>query len=388
MKFVSRKASSRLVKEMNRKLIIDELKKNPRQSRADIAKKTKLSRPCVSELVREMIEEGLIIEVGVGTSTGGKRPIMLEYNVKSNFVIGAMIEDSSLSVILADMQGDWIATTTKEFYIPTDGYYITNLIAEAVKQLLHENSISQKDILGMAIGIPGITLEMDRKIGYTPGVDWKDISLEDEMKERLGFPIKVDNDVNLMTIGEFYRGNETNAKDIVYLFAGNGVGSGIIIDGKFYRGFHNAAGEIGHMIIGNQMNKIPNMGVFETNYGLLGIREKIKQHGLESNFSNSLIEYLQTHESETAKSLLDDILFHWATAVINLSSILDPQLVILAGEMSKLNATSFEKFKSIVEEYLPKSPKIKITSLGSKAGLHGTVHLALESFAQASFMNK
>ena len=385
----SRKASSKLVKSMNRKLIIDELKRNPRQSRADIAKKTKLSRPCVSELVKELIEERLVVEVGIGTSTGGKRPILLEYNAKSNFVIGSVIEGNSLSIILADMNGDWVDTTIEYFQIPTNGYYIINLIEKSVKTLLKQQQVCEEDILGMVIGISGISLESDKKFGFSPEVDWSDIHLKEEIESRLGFPVIVDNDVNVMTIGEFYKGDEKYIKNLVYLFVGNGIGSGIVVDGKFYKGFHSAAGEIGYMMIGNQIVTKPNMGVFETNYGLLGIRKKLENEGFKLPDYQSPIQFLQENEltSEKAKQLLEEVLYHWAVAIINLSSVLDPQLVIIAGEMEKLNQKSLSYLVSIVNKYLPKSPKIKITSLGSKAGLYGAVHLALDNYShnQVSF---
>jgi len=80
----TRKASPKMVKLLNRELIINELRQNPNQSRADLAKKTNLSKPTVSEIVKELIEEGLVFETGFGPSSGGKRPILLKYNARSN----------------------------------------------------------------------------------------------------------------------------------------------------------------------------------------------------------------------------------------------------------------------------------------------------------------
>lgn len=384
------KASPKLVKAMNRQMIINELKNNPQQSRADIAKKTNLSRPCVSELVKEMIDEGLIIEVGVGTSTGGKRPILLEYNVKSNYVLGAMIEGRSLSMILADMQGGWIDSFCETFSLPTNGQVIINLLDQSANRLLKRQNIAKSEILGMAIGIPGIASDVDRQIGFTPGVEWQDICLEEEITSRLGIQVVVDNDVNMMTLGEYHCGYGKEVKDLVYVFVGNGVGSGIILDGRFHKGYHSAAGEIGHMIIGTQAKKYRDMGVFETNYGLLGIEQRMRQGGIPYDEKRSLVENLQTQKeiNPAAKSLLNEVLYHWAAAIINISSILDPQMVILSGGMADLNRQSLEHFTRIVKEYLPKEPQIRVTSLGSEAGLHGAVHLALEQFGQASFLNK
>jgi len=385
----ARKASPKLVKSMNRMLIVNELKKHPRLSRADLAKKTKLSRPCVSELVKEMIEEGLILEVGVGASNGGKRPILLEYNVKSNFVIGVLITNRSMSVILADMQGDWIGREDRQFSIPAAASDIIGLLEECAHTLLRHHHISAQDVLGMAIGIPGIASETDRHIGFSPGLDLQSVNLPEEIEDRLGIPAVVANDVYVMTMGEFHRGSGRGVGDLLYFFIGNGIAAGIVIDGKFHRGAHLAAGEAGYMIIGDQTKRNRNMGVFESNYGLLGIEERMKRLRIPVRPGLSVIESLRmaSEENGDARVLLEEVLNQWAAGIVNAASILDPQLIILAGEIRLLDAKALQTIVGIVRDVLPKPPDIRVTSLGFEGGLHGAVHLALQSFTQTAFQN-
>lgn len=195
--------------------------------------------------------------------------------------------------------------------------------------------------------------------------------------------IIIENDVNLMTIGEYYKGSGFNIPNLVYLFIGNGIGSGIIINGQFYKGSHTAAGEIGYMFIGNESNFRQNMGIFEATYGRFGISEMLKQEYLEFKQDDSLIQVMQAHDHNLKiKEILNEVIKEWAKAAVNIISILDPEMVILSGELAYMNEESFNLFKSIVENYVPKLPDLKITKLGSKAGLYGVVHLALNHFKQ------
>ncbi|AWI13278.1 ROK family transcriptional regulator [Caldifermentibacillus hisashii] len=378
-----RKASRQLVKSLNRELVINELKEFPKQSRADLSKRTKLSKPAVSEIVKELIEEGLVIEIGLGPSSGGKKPILLEYNSKANYVLGVLVEDDKIFITVGDMNGELVDITQLTFTPPTEGSMIVSLIENGVRKILNSQKIKIDKVLGMTVGISGISVDPNQKIDYSPSIDWGDINLKDMLSKKLDMQIIIENDVNLMTIGEYYKGSGFNIPNLVYLFIGNGIGSGIIINGQFYKGSHTAAGEIGYMFIGNESNFRQNMGIFEATYGRFGISEMLKQEYLEFKQDDSLIQVMQAHDHNLKiKEILNEVIKEWAKAAVNIISILDPEMVILSGELAYMNEESFNLFKSIVENYVPKLPDLKITKLGSKAGLYGAVHLALNHFKQ------
>ncbi|MBD1383408.1 ROK family transcriptional regulator [Metabacillus arenae] len=390
--FSKGKASPQLLREWNRNLILQELRSEPLQSRATLSKKTKLSRPSVSDLVKEMIEEGLIREVGIGASSsgGGRKPILLEYNARSHFVAGALFQDGWMTVTLADLDGNNLETANEFIQLPADGTAVFSVVDSLLFQMTESLSISKNQILGMVIGLPGIASESGERIVFSPGVAWSDKDVVREFEEQIGVPVVIDNDVNLMTLGEFHKGIGADYRNTIYLFAGNGIGSGIIVNGEFVRGAHRAAGEIGNMLIGDPANKKRDMGVFESNYGSLGLLEKMEGLGLQINTGKSVILQLQllSFESLQAKSLLKEVLDSWTTAIVNLASIMDPELIILSGEMSDLKDENLEYLKGNIEKYLPQLPFISLTTLGSKAGLYGAVHLALGEFTQFGSQNR
>ncbi|WP_346265504.1 ROK family transcriptional regulator [Metabacillus idriensis] len=390
--FSKGKASPPLIRELNRNLILRELRSHPLQSRAALAKKTKLSRPSVSELIKEMINDGMVREVGMGNSTsnGGRKPILLEYNAQSHFVGGAILQDGLLKVTLADMDGNLIKTDSESIQMPISDNEIITVVDSMLTKIITSFSISKNQILGIVIGVPGITTETGEGIRYSPGVSWSDNDVVRVFEKQIGIPVVIDNDVNLMTLGEFHKGLGVSYQNTIYLFAGNGIGSGIIIDGEFIRGAHKAAGEIGYMLIGNTLNKNLDMGVFESNYGTAGLLQRMERLGLPVDYSKKAIFQLQrlSLKDSTAEELLNELLDSWTIAIVNLASILDPDLIILSGEMSDLHDEYLELLKRNIERYIPKLPSISLTTLGSKAGLYGAIHLALGEFTQFGYQNR
>lgn len=386
-----KKSTPQLVKMMNRELIINELRRNPKQSRADLSKKTKLSKPTISEIVRELLDEELILETGIGESSGGKKPIYLKYNSRFHFVFGILIENDSIYFALGDMSGEIISLFKQKFTPHSEGTIIIDSIEEEVRRLLELEKIEIDKVLGMVVGVSGIKMDSDDMIHSSPTIRWGNTNLRKELSTRLGVDVIIENDVNLMTIGEFYKGQGQNIANFVYLFIGNGIGSGLFLNEKFYKGTHSASGEAGFMMIGNESNVKQELGVFETNYGLFGVSERLRELevNLETSEVDSLLHILQSHQSDPRiKEILDETIDHWAKAAINLISIIDPQAVILSGELVNMNQASLHAFKQKIKRFVPQMPEIKITELGSKAGIYGAFHLGLTEFHVAGFKYK
>lgn len=376
---------------MNRELIINELRRNPKQSRADLSKKTKLSKPTISEIVRELLDEELIMETGVGESSGGKKPIYLKYNSRFHFVVGILIENDSIYFALGDMSGEIITLSKKKFTPHSEGSVIIHSIETEVKKLLDLEKIEMDKVLGIVVGVSGIKMDSDDMIHSSPTIRWGNTNLRKELSARLNVDVIIENDVNLMTIGEFHKGQGQNNANFVYLFIGNGIGSGLFLNEKFYKGTHAASGEAGFMMIGNENNTKQDLGVFETNYGLFGVSERLRELDitLETSEADSLLHLLQSQQNNPKiREILDETIHHWAKAAINLISIIDPQAVILSGELVNMDQSSLAAFKQTIEKFVPQMPEIKVTTLGSKAGIYGAFHLGLAEFHVAGFKYK
>lgn len=376
--------NAKLVKHINREGILHQLRDNPRVSRADLAKLTELSRPCVSALVDEMIMEGLISEVGYGESKGGRKPILLEYNFDAYGVIGAVFEGCALQLAIANLKGELLVSRTMNLPHPMNGEAAIQSIRQGLDTLLAASGFPRERLLGIGLGLPGIAQRTAGIVSYAPSTGWMGLPVRKEIEEALGLPVVIENDVNLMTLGEFHKGIGAGHSNLVYMYAGTGIGAGMIIDGQLYRGANEASGEIGYMMIGPIGNQVKGeYGVFERNYSVRAIYDKAKKLLPSIESGTSIIKQivdLSNHGNEAAIMLFDDVCRHWTYGIANVTSVMDPALLILSGEMLHIGDEGIRKIQYWLNEWVPSVPMMKMALLGDQAGLIGAIHCTLEAF--------
>ncbi|QDS32751.1 ROK family protein [Brevibacillus brevis] len=383
--------NSKLVKKLNKEEVLQQVVLHGQISRADISKQTQLSRPCVSALVDEMIQEGLLQEVGMGDSKGGRKPILLEYNYQAYAIAGAIFEGSTLDMAIADMKGEFLARYRKRLAQPANGETVIEDLAAGLDRLLRESGVPRERLLGMGVGLQGVTQRGSGTVSFSPSTGWMGSPIQQTIEARLGLPVIIDNDVNMMTLGEYVRGAGVGHTNVVYMYVGTGIGAGIILDGQFYRGSREAAGEIGFMMIGSVHNR-PNgaSGVFETHYSIPGIQEQAKGFLSDLQEGSSVIEELIRHAKQNAeaKELLADVYRHWAYGMANIISILNPEILILSGEMVHVDGEGVKQIHEWLREWVPEVPNLEKASLGERAGLIGAVHSVLEAFPFTRLLDK
>jgi predicted NBD/HSP70 family sugar kinase len=376
--------NTKLVKQINREGILHQLKESTRISRADLAKLTELSRPCVSALVDELIREGFIHEVGLGESIGGRKPMLLAYNFQAYGVVGAVFEGSTLQLAIADLKGEVLFQNTTRLSHPKEGQGAIQSVERGLAALLEQSGFDKSRLLGIGLGLPGITQRRDGTVSYAPSTGWMGLPVKKEIEDRLGLPVMIDNDVNLMTLGEFHKGVGVGASNLVYMYVGTGIGAGIVIDGQLYRGTREASGEIGYMLIGPVGNRVHGeYGVFENNYSVPAIREKAKRVLPSIDEGTSVMKQIvdQVKQGDTgAQQLLNDIYKHWAYGIANIVSVMDPKLLILSGEMIHIGEAGVQSIQHGLTDWVPFVPELKLASLGDQAGIIGAIHCALEAF--------
>ncbi|QQE75399.1 ROK family transcriptional regulator [Brevibacillus composti] len=392
MRSSKRTGSSQLVKKWNKEEILQQVIAHGQISRADISKHTRLSRPCVSALVEEMMREGLLQEVGRGDSRGGRKPILLEYNYRAYAIAGAVFDGLTLEMAVADLKGKFLVRYQKRLPQPANGELVMEALAQGFEEMMRECSLESERFLGIGVGLPGVTQRGSGTVSYSPSTGWMGSPIQQTIEERLGLPVIIDNDVNMMTLGEYVRGVGVGYSSVVYLYVGTGIGSGIILDGQFYRGSREAAGEIGFMMIGPEPARRDDAsGVFETHYAAPGIMNKAKGFLSDLQVGSSVIEALircAKEEQAEAARLLDEVYRHWAYSMANIASILNPELLILSGEMVHIDDEGVKRIQDWLCEWVPVAPELKRASLGEQAGLIGAVHSVLEAFPSTRLLDR
>lgn len=392
MRVPRKTGNGKRVKNLNKEEVLQQVIQHGQISRSDIAKQTQLSRPCVSALVDEMIQEGLLCEVGMGDSKGGRKPILLEYNYQAYAIAGAVFDGSTLEMAVADLRGEFLARCSKRLAQPECGETVIEDLAAGLDRLLAESGISRDRLLGIGVGLQGVTQRNSGTVSFSPSTGWMGSPIQQTIEARLGVPVIIDNDVNMMTLGEYVRGVGVGHSHVVYMYVGTGIGSGIILDGQFYRGSREAAGEIGFMMIGPVHNRTRKAsGVFETHYSAPGIKEQAKGFLSDLQEGSSVIQELIRHarqQNAEAQMLLENVYRHWAYGMANIVSVLNPELLILSGEMVHVDEEGVKRIHEWLSEWVPEVPSLEKASLGEQAGLIGAVHSVLEAFPSTRLLEK
>jgi N-acetylglucosamine repressor len=237
------------IQEMNRSLLIRLLRQMSVCSRADLAKVTGLKRATITNIISDLMDWGLVKEVGIIDGKNGRRSIGITINSEIYKVIGVRLARKYFSVGLYDIAGKEYLNRTEEIKEPFSPDATLEKIKSIIKEFLEAEGTNKFIAIGCAI--PGPFFRNEGKMALItelPG--WERILIQQELQSTFGLPVYLEHDANVGALAEWWLGlNRRKVGTLVYVAAGQGIGAGIVIDGKVYRGSLGIAGEIGHTSI-------------------------------------------------------------------------------------------------------------------------------------------
>ncbi|MFH5777900.1 ROK family transcriptional regulator [Heyndrickxia oleronia] len=384
------------MKSINKKRVLQCIQEHAPISRAEISAKLSISKPTVSILVDELIQEHWVVEKGNGeaSSQGGRRPIQLYFDEQAAYVAGIDIGGTKVKMVISDLSG----TIVSQCHFPTNQYLEQGLIIQIRDKLNHlvkHAGIKQEAILGMGVGVPGITDTVNGLIVDAPSLNWMNYPFISEAKKYFSFPIHIDNDVNVAVLGEQWLGRAKNKRNVLFISVGTGIGCGIIIDNQLYRGTTNAAGEMGYMVT-NKNDMRQNFHPLFQRYGYLESvaggksigkqltmkLQKNREHPLfkkatETELSAKDAFFLAKSGDLLAQQVIDEAIEHLGFGIVNAACLLNPEVIILGGGVSKSAEEILFHVRKLVDQYLPSSVDIYPSQLADNAGVLGAVSLFL-----------
>lgn len=368
-------ASPQLMKFHNKKQILHYIKDNNGQSRTEISRALSISKPTISKLVDELLTEGWVREKESlhSSSLGGRRPFQISFNNEAKFIVAVDIGGTSIELAIINLDGDIKYRTSFDTQrnLIND---LTQTIAKRVLDMINKFKLSKKHILGMGIGVPGITDIEHGIVVDAPSLSWKEYPLQANIQSLLPFPVYIDNDVNVAVLGEQWKGSGKNKSNILLITLGTGVGCGMIIHNQLYRGSSFAAGEIGYLVTDKHAAEKSYDSIF-SGYGFLdnhiggpSITKRMlnhldDQHVNAEDWSAKKIFKMAENGDLLAKKVIDDVISHLAFACINIISMMNPECIILGGGISKSLHSYLPQLHEIIENQLPIKTEITITTL-------------------------
>lgn len=354
---------------VHRQRIFDVVRKFGPISRAELAKRTRLSPPTVSAVVEDLVGGvHLLREVGVGVAHRGRPPMMLSSNAEYGFLIGVDIGSQTLRVALADLEGRVLARL-REKTEADSRESVLQQIERAIERVFADAGRDISKLFAVGVGAPGMTnVSEGRVIEAAHLRGWVDVPLRDRLQGRFNAPVRVDNDANMAALGERWQGSARDIDDFVFIAIGAGVGAGVVVGGRLHRGHHWYAGEISRMNLDHRDWQVDfgQSGYLEQRVGAGGPR------GWKAVFDGA------ARGDVEAVAMVEELATYLGTAVANITTVLDPAMVVFGGGLSHAGTSLIEPVRRVVASIVPNVPAIRISALGDDAQLMGALYSALE----------
>ncbi|QSO53551.1 ROK family transcriptional regulator [Alicyclobacillus curvatus] len=389
-------ANSVVLRDLNMNSIFRLIQHRGPISRVDIAEQTGLAASTVSVITGELQGSGFIRECGYATSTGGRRPRLLEINPQGGYFICADLTGSNIAIGVLDLSFQVL----KEWFHEKTNMSGQSLYVELVKALSEARAwCNTKGFSTLSIGIaaPGLMDSMTGRIVSATNLDWHDLDLNELLEQEFGLPVIVENDTNAAAYGEFLYGveHEENAENMLYVAVGTGVGAGLIVHRSLYTGSSGMAGELGHIVVkaGGDRCNCGKRGCLETfvsepamlqRYVRLTEEQGNKQDSSVGDSASVTIQGL-ARRAESGDGVAIDVLHDagrmLGTVAGNTVNVLNCDSVVFGGEAvtgSKVMLAAITE--GLYEAMLPgfeRNLKVRVSSLNSTAAYVGVAYASL-----------
>lgn len=241
-------------------VIVDLVRTGRADTRPRLGALTGLSRKVVTQRVEQAIGMGLLRDAGMAASRGGRQARLLEFDADAGRVFGVLIEASEITVGIADLRGRLLATAHEDWTVDSGPDATMERVKAGLDTLAARAGVERP--WGIGVGVPGPVEDNSSRLVSPPIMPgWDGFSARAWLREHYDAPVWVENDVNVMAIGEWTFGSGSPDDDMLFIKAGTGVGSAIISRGRLLRGQRGAAGDIGHIHVTDDPDAVCRCGL-------------------------------------------------------------------------------------------------------------------------------
>lgn len=354
-------------------------------SRADLARVTGLSRSTISLRIAALLELGLIVEDSDARSTGGRPATLLRLDPTGGIVLAADLGAHHDRLTVSDLAGRVLAEQTAERAIAQGPEAILGWVRETFLAQLAELAIPAARVLGIAIGVPGpVEFAAGRAVKPPIMPGWHGVQIADHFAAAFpGVAVLIDNDVNIMAVGE-HRASFPGVADLLYVKVATGIGAGLICGGQLQRGAQGAAGDIGHLRASEQLDTVcvcGNAGCIEAVASGSALARQLRALGHDAQLASDVVALVHNGNVDAVRlvreagRLLGEVL---AQAI----TLLNPSVVVIGGDLAKAEQQLFagvreaiyRRSSSLATERL----EIVRTRQGDRAGVLGAAALVVD----------
>jgi glucokinase-like ROK family protein len=390
---VQGKVDSRAMREVNRSIVLDIIRRGGKVSRTDLAKRSALTKPTVSAIVEDLLARGIVQEVGFGktVATGGRRARLLEFNDASAAYLGLRFGVHTTMLAIADARGE-VRAIKETPTIPDDPHAAVRAALLLLDEALEEAGLPRERLQSVGVTVPGMVDTRSGTVAFAPNLGWSDVPIRAMLQQALDLPVVVHNVTNSGALAEGRVGAAKGARSYVWVYVGHGVGAGIVIDGQLFSGTKGFSGEIGHcpIVDDGPLCSCGLRGCLETLASGKAI-ERIAAEAARGSEATSLASHQGPFDAavvlEAARSgdavaqrILREVGQHLGVGLSYLINVLDPELVVLGGRVMEAADFILDGARASMARHTLRGSKVEVvaSTLGDRAGLMGSVLSAMD----------
>jgi predicted NBD/HSP70 family sugar kinase len=336
-----RRATVRDLRRRNRSTLLSTLFFDGPLSRHELGGHTGLSAATVSNVVGELIDDGLVVEAGLVESDGGRPRVLLRVNPSYGHVVGIDVGETGVTMEVFDLAMTRLATVVRPLGGERpDAAVVVRMIAEGFGELLAAAGVHESSLIGAGIGVPG-TVEQGATVRvHAQTVGWDGVELETLLRmEGITVPVFVENGAKTLGQAEMWFGAGRGTRHAVIALIGSGVGATVITDGTTYRGATSSAGEWGHTTLsyGGRQCRCGSLGCLEAYVGAEGILDRYRKarggKAIPRAGEQSQLDFLldSIERSSTAEGVVFETVGYLGAGIANLVNLFNPERIVLGG---------------------------------------------------------
>ena len=380
-----RTGTAAMAREVNRSLIVDALLRAQPLSRADLARLTGLSQSTVSVIVEELLRRGYVREAGLGSSMGGRKPVLLELAPDVGLAVGLEIMPHQLIGVVADVFGRIRHRQVQVAPAPaTEATMPLEPILGFLDELLSAPHIDRERLVGLGVALPGVVDPASGIVRHSPNLGWREVPLGPLLQRHTGLRTLIQRDVKAAAWGERTRGAARWIDNVVYLkIVQGGIGAGVILDGRLYSGTNLHAGELGHIIVDRSgpLCECGNRGCIGKLLSTQAFLARAAAAFSDPQISLDKVLHALSQGDTRARRLAAEFGEYLGLAVGLLVNTFDPEKVVVGGELVSLDEALLAPARELAQRSrLIPDVRFELVPahLGDDAGALGAASLVLE----------
>jgi len=369
--------------DINKFILLKQIVTQGPVSRIELTKRTDLSKMTVTAIVNEFISKGVVRECGASSSTGGRRPILLEIVPNSMLTLGISIGRDILQAGIINLRGEILQSETLPMAPIRNNEALLKSIFSLCDQLI-KNKLSG-NILGIGVSSVG-PLSFGTILNPPDFNNLHNIPVTSELSKRYGLPVYMQNDMHVAALAEVYFGNLQELNSFVYIGVSSGIGGGIIINKKLYSGISGLAGIIGHSIVvpGGIQCECGRRGCLEKYSSTRATLQWAKENGATDNINWWDLADGAVNGNELYMQAIDRMTNYLVTAIINFQAAFDIECFVIGGDLYMCKDLVVESIRSKLKSQhtiwdQQNEITIKPSSFTSSASFIGTAALVVEN---------